>query len=632
MQYFRGYVLTNGKKCIEKFKDRTDLKTYNDVKNAESFAGVLADNTVLIDIDDTVQADILYSIVTDRHINCRIYQTTRGKHFLFKDDGKIKQCATNVPLACGLRADIKVGKKNSYSILKIHGTERQMIQDSEEPDKVPYFLRPVASAKEMVNLKEHDARNSALFGYILSLQAAGMSTEDARDTIKIINSYVFAEALPDEELEVILRDEAFQTTLFFDEDNKFQFDVFAEFIKNKEHVIRLNGQLHTYKDGIYVTGTDVIEAAMIKYLPKLSRSRRQEVLEYIKLIVPDDVQPAPPNIIGFKNGLYDVLTDEFSSFTPEVVITNLIPWNYSENAHSDAIDTMLNNVSCNDIGVRAVLEEVAGSCMYRSNTLAGGKAVMLTGSGANGKSTYLKTVSNMLSEKNTSALDLKRLDDRFSTVMMYNKLANIGDDISDEFIVDTATFKKIVTGETIDAEQKGQPKFNFKPFCKLLFSANAIPRLGKGADAQAILRRLIIVPFKANFKTSDVAFNPNIEYELKTDESMEYMIQLALKGLKRLLKVNNYTTCAAVETELDEYSVINNPVLGFLRHCEEENININGELTRRVYEKYEGFCVSENLKPLSLAAFTRQLKGYDYEVKVANINKKSVRIYIRSGE
>ena len=208
-------------------------------------------------------------------------------------------------------------------------------------------------------------------------------------------------------------------------------------------------------------------------------------------------------MIAFRNGLYNVLTDSFSEFTPDVVITNKIPWDFNRQASSEVIDNMLDNVSCGDHEIRSLLEEIVGACMYRSNTLAGGKAFILTGTGSNGKSTYLKTLSNLMSEKNISALDLKKLGDRFSTVMMFGKLANIGDDISNEFVTDTSLFKKVVTGETIDAEQKGQPKFDFKPFCKLLFSANNIPRMGKGSDSQAIMRRLVIVPFNAKFKSDD---------------------------------------------------------------------------------------------------------------------------------
>ena len=33
-------------------------------------------------------------------------------------------------------------------------------------------------------------------------------------------------------------------------------------MKNNHHIIRLNGQLHMYKDGIYVSGQEEIEAVM----------------------------------------------------------------------------------------------------------------------------------------------------------------------------------------------------------------------------------------------------------------------------------------------------------------------------------------------------------------------------------
>ena len=68
-----------------------------------------------------------------------------------------------------------------------------------------------------------------------------------------------------------------------------------------------------------------------------------------------------------------------------------------------------------------------------------------------------------MGEDNISALDLKELGDRFTTSMMFGKLANIGDDIGDDFMQGTqvAMFKKIVTGNRIKAERKGQDPFLF---------------------------------------------------------------------------------------------------------------------------------------------------------------------------
>ncbi len=85
----------------------------------------------------------------------------------------------------------------------------------------------------------------------------------------------------------------------------------------------------------------------------------------------------------------------------------------------------------------------------------------------------------------------------FSTAELHGKLANIGDDIGDEFIPNTGVFKKLVTGERLKGERKGQDPFFFQSYAKLLFSANNIPRLGRGKDSAAIAKRLIIIPFDA---------------------------------------------------------------------------------------------------------------------------------------
>ncbi len=628
--FFKGYVETKDKKCVEKFKNRTDFKNYKQVQLFPEFAGILAEKTILVDIDDYEQSEIMLKIVQDKQLRCRVYKTTRGKHFLFNNPDLVNNCSTHSTLACGIQADIKLGKRNSYSVLKFEDREREIIYDkadNEEADDVPKWMLPVKTSQDFLNMESGDGRNSALYAYILTLQSNDFSVEESRETIRIINEYVLNDPLSPDELEVILRDEAFAKPIFF-KGNSFLFDKFAVFLKNNHYIIRINGQLHMYKDGIYISGQEEIESAMIDHIPSLNRAKRQEVMAYLNILIRENTYAASPRFIAFRNGIYDIIDDTFTDFTPEIVITNKIPWDFNRYASSDAIDTMLDNVSRNDIYIRTLLEEIVGSCMYRSNTLAGGKAFILTGTGSNGKSTYLKTLYNLLSEKNISSLDLKRLDDRFSTVMMFGKLANIGDDISNEFVCDTSIFKKVVTGETIDAEQKGQPKFDFKPFCKLLFSANNIPRMGKGSDSQAIMRRLVIVPFEARFSSSDPNFKPEIETELKAQESMEYLIQLGIRGLKRVLESRNYTTSEKMKRELEEYEERNNPLLMFVKEC--EDLNIEGEPTSIVYNRYREFCLSESLQPLSKIEFSRQMvKNFALKIVSRKIGGKVYRIFTK---
>lgn len=633
--FFKGYVETKDKKCIEKFKNRTDFKNYEQVQLLPEFAGILAEKIILVDIDDFDQSEILFKIVQDKHLKCRVYQTTRGKHFLFNNPDLVNSCKTHCTLACGIYADIKLGKRNSYSILKFGGQERKILYDqaeNEEAEDVPKWMIPIGTTLEFMDMDAGDGRNNALFSYILTLQSYDFSVEEARETIRIINDYVMKAPLSGDELEMILRDDAFAKPIFFKK-TAFLFDKFAVFLKNNHHIIRINGQLHMYKDGIYVSGQEEIESVMISHIPNLNSAKRQEVLKYLNILIRENTRSAPATTIAFRNGLYNIATDVFSDFTPDVVITNKIPWDFNRYATSEAIDSMLDNVSCKDPQIRMLLEEIVGACMYRSNTLAGGKAFILTGIGSNGKSTFLKTLSNLLNEINTSSLDLKKLGDRFSTVMMFGKLANIGDDISNEFVVDTAVFKKVVTGETIDAEQKGQPKFDFKPFCKLLFSANSIPRMGKGGDSAAIMRRLVIVPFNANFTPSDPNFKPEIEDDLKGQESMEYLIQLGIQGLKRVLETRKYTTSSKVQEELEEYEERNNPLLMFVKDCEDEDFLIDSEPTSKVYERYKEFCLAESLQALSRIEFSRQMvKNFELKIIDKRIGSKKYRIFVKDSE
>ena len=369
---------------------------------------------------------------------------------------------------------------------------------------------------------------------------------------------------------------------------------------------------------------------MLHHLPQLNKTKRQEVLAYLDILIREETQPSPPNFIAFKNGIYDITDDNFLPFSPDYVITNMIPWDWNPNAYFELTDEIMNNISCHDEAVRMLLEEMVGSCFYRSNALAGGRAFILTGTGANGKSTFLDMVKTLLGRQNLSVLDLKKLNDRFSTVMMFGKIANIGDDISDEFVVDTAEFKKIVTGQSIDAEHKGQPKFNFDPFCKLIFSANSIPRIGKGRDSGAILRRLAIVPFNARFTPDSPDYKPFIGDELKCQESMEYMIQIGLQGLKRVLESRQYTTNEAMQEELIEYEESNNPIIGFFREAENDEIKIEDEVTSVVYRRYNEWCLSNSLQPLSNGEFSKQVKKhFDFKIVDRRVNGKKCRLFVK---
>lgn len=624
--FFKGYVETKDKKCIERFKNRTDFKTYDQVKVLPEFAGILARDTILIDVDDFDESEVLFEIIKNQNIKCRVYETTRGKHFLFKNKG-VDTNRTHASLAVGIHADIKLGTRNSYSILKYNGKERPIIFDNtenEKADELPKWLLPIKAHMEFLHMEDGDGRNQALYNYILTLQSNDFSTPEGRETIRLINAYVLSEPLTDEELEVILRDEAFAKPAFY-KGSTFLFDKFAVFLKNHHHIIKINDQLHIYKDGIYVSGHEEIESVMIKHLPQLNKAKRNEVMAYLDILIRDNTQTTDASMIAFRNGVYDVVNDVFAPFTYDQIITNKIDWDYNDSAYNELTDKTLNKMACNDPVIRDLMEEMIGYCFYRRNEL--GMFFILTGEKSNGKSTFLDMIKTLLGDKNTSALDLKELSERFKTAELFGKLANIGDDIGDEFIPNTGVLKKLVTGDRINVERKGQNPFDFNNYSKLLFSANSIPRMGKGKDSAALLRRMIIIPFDAQFSKDDPDYQPFIKYKLREQSSIEFLAQLGLKGLRRILINQQFTESERVKVEIEEYEESNNPIIAFFE--EHEKSDFENEPTNQIYMKYQEFCIMASLQPLSNIEFSKQVnKHYNMVITNKKINGKKYRIFV----
>ena len=626
-ELYKGYIITKNKKSIMSYKDSNNLLSYEDVKDLEEYAGVLADDVVLIDVDDMEQSKKLFNIVEDLQLLCKIYQSRKGMHFLFKNDGSFNSNKTKTKIACGLEVDIKVGCKNGIEVLKIDGKDRDVLYDIFDDEKyqnAPKYLLPIPFVPDFQKLGKGDGRNQELFNYILKLQSNGFTKNECRECINIINKYILKDKLSDSEIKTITRDEAFKSEVFYD-GKTFLFDKFAKYLVSEYNIVIINGQIHIYNNGIYDYAQKIIEQKMIEKIPSLKSQTRNEILKYIYLIAEEKKQ-SEANYIAFKNGIYDLSTDEMIPYTPDIILTNRIEHNYNKDAYNDLTDKTLNKLSVNDKQIRSLLEECIGYTFLRRNEL--GKAFILTGDKSNGKSTFLDLIAHILGDKNISALDLRELGDRFSTSMLFGKLANIGDDIGDEFMQGSAVsiFKKIVTGNRIKAEQKGKDPFEFNPYIKLLFSANDMPRMRDKTGA--VLRRLVMIPFNATFSKNDEDYDPFIKYKLIKEDSIEYLIKLGVNGLKRVLENNEFTRSDKVIDTLKEYEEENNPILGFI--SEETESNIVNQSVQDVYLRYSLFCSQNQLQALSKIAFSKQIcNRLALKSVTKRIDDKIVRILIK---
>ena len=627
MCLYRGFVPTSGKKAVMAFKDKRadELLKLEEASKFDEYAGVLADDTVLVDIDDEEQSKIMLDIVKARQIKCKVLATSRGMHFLFKCNSPM-QNRTHCHIGVGLTADFKGGGRASYEVLKYNGVEREVLYDVEPYEALPKYFHPVKTNMNLLSMTEGDGRNNALFAYILPLQQNDFTVEECRECIRIINEFVLKDPLSEDELSVVLRDGAFEKPQFFTSRGTFLFDKFAKYLIQSDNIVKIGGKLHIYKDGIYQAGDEYIEAAMIKHIPNLSRSKRQEVLAYLELLVNKESGVADANLIAFANGVLNVVDESFSDFSPEYIITNKIPHNYVPDASSDLLDSVMKKLACQDDAVYSLLYQSIGYCLYRRNELR--KSFFLLGEKRNGKSTFLDMVGTLLGEENTANLDLCEIGDRFRTAELTGKLANIGDDINDEWISNTAIFKKVVSGDTVTVERKGKDPYKLRSFAKFFFSANSLPRLGRGKDSAAVLDRLVIIPFDAKFSKTDPGYDPFIKYKLRDESVMEALIAKAVPALREVLADQEFTVCDKTKRNLEDFEKSNNPITEFFEDMDEPDY-LN-EPIKTVYQTYCTWCLSNNLQAISAIEFQKQMrKQYDLIVKSVTMDGKKVRVYGR---
>lgn len=651
--YFHGKKKQDKEKvrCVpaEKVKDQ-EGHSFEEVKNDDFFGAVLNPGYIDISFDTKEMSDAMFDILDSQSLHCLELSNPKNGHihtyWKKPKDWKYKD-GEDITLACGLVADIHSG--STFIPLCIDGTKRfpPEYDETDEDggyDKVPKFLYPVNTNKKFWQMRAGEGRNSNLHGYILVLWTQLQMTKDEvrRMYKEIINPYILAEPLDERELDTIMRDDSFQSiendevvpVESFYNGRTFLTDVFSDYMIEHAHVCKINGRLHVYENGIYVYGKEKLYHKMLQYDRRLKRNNKADVYEFLWSEAPEIDDGMKPQYVAFENGIYDIINDCMMPFNPEFIITNKIPWNYNPTAYCESTDKMLDNVSSHDKDIRYLLEQFIGYCMFRSNVYQ--KAVILVGSGANGKSAMLRTIQAMLGKENFSTLDINALNDRFSTSLMYEKLANIGDDISDEFLHgnQVATFKKVVTGDRIKAEDKGVEPYEFNPYAKLIFSCNDMPRIRDRSGA--VKRRLIMIPFNAKFSPDDKDYDPHIEDKVQTRESIEYLIRISLNAFRDVIKENKFHESSATNETLKSYDTENNPIIGFVTeldegvHPDDPWKTLIGQPVRVTYDKYIHYCDSSGIHRMTISTFSKQLSLlYGIKSSVSIIDGKSHRVYTK---
>jgi putative DNA primase/helicase len=308
---------------------------------------------------------------------------------------------------------------------------------------------------------------------------------------------------------------------------------------------------------------------------------------------------ANPFIVNLRNGLYNVLDGTFREHSPEYYSTVQLNANYDPTAKCPQFLDFLGGILPDT--ELDLIQEIFGYLLIPVNKAQ--KAFVFVGAPNAGKSTLLSIAQEiLLGAENVTNIPWQSLGDRFYKAELFGKLANVFADLPSKNIEDGGWFKALTGEDYISAERKNKDPFNYRPYARLLFSCNDIPK--NYADrSDGFYRRLLIIRFDKSVPAEKR--DPNLRERIAVER--DGILLWALEGLKRLI-ANSYQFSETQRTrcEVARYRIESNSALTFVDEmCE---VGDGHWIAREeLYNRYRDFCTANGLKSASQTTFNKEI-------------------------
>ena len=598
------YIELKNKKPISKLEDYMSL---NEVKHKDSYGRILEDNELFVDIDSEKESEKLLEIIKAEGIGTRVYKTSRGMHFSFNNPYNVKNVIhSNTPI--GISVDIKTGKNNSYQVLKLDGKEREVIYEKLPIDDIPKWLLPFNHKTNYLDLRDGDGRNDELFRSIIPMTKMNMNKDEIETTLKLVNKYMFAEQLDENEIYAMVDNNQFMEDrkLTFYIGKKLQHNLVSDYIIDAYNCRYYNGSIYFYTDRGYSNNMKELELIIYNLIPEITTNSIKEILHYIDIHLA--INPTTPtrHYIQTLNGLVNLYTGEFREFDKNIFTTVSIPVYFNTHADEKEMTDALMMYANYDKELFELLVEFIAYIFFDKNKFR--KMFMLYGIGSNGKSKYTSIIEKFIGKENITSLSLDDLNHRFKVASLVSSRCNIGNDIGAKLLDDSQMIKKLTGEDLINADRKNRDPIEFECSAKLVFSCNKLPRAND--KSYGFYNRFIILPFTFDFDSYKGSDDFNI-IDFCNINNMSALLNMIIPRYKRLIDNNRFSRSQKVIENLIMYMSSNDGVAKWyfannIKDKEYENIT-------DAYNEYLLYCSLNRFNSVNSITF---MENYNNVVKI----------------
>lgn len=603
-----SYVRCKGKKRIDTAIVNGD-RAEDHVEHGGQIGWWVKSGYIIVDIDEGKEKAL--KVIKKLGIKTLMSQTPHGVHMYFKTNKDFPQ-RVGMILPCGLKCDFRCANKG-YVILPF-GTDDRKFNKTRQIADLPLEFTPMAKRESLLNLKEGDGRNAALFGHLMSYKNHGASDDQIAEMADAINDIIFAEPMKSSELNKIVenvykyeaQNQGENPYLIYNQEGapfKVNSRAIVDYFVNQGDVFVLGSDCYRYQEGVYVEASSYVRS-LIKDMIMLDRFITQDaIMSVYKLLVDDyrirktaDELNPDTDLINFRNGVWNIQEKKLYPHDSKYLQTIQIPHEVGEYIpfQETRLYRFFKQTKMKKEDIVMVLKYMA-YCMTLKHGLK--TFMVLLGKSNTGKSVLIRFFENLVGSVNTSALSMHELNMRFYPAQLYGRLLNACADNNSLPLSSIDSLKKITGGDLIMHEKKGKEPFFFVPFCKLIFSFNQMP-LQLEEKSNAFYKRMRILSMETELFLNDEYVN-----DLCTN-GVEEIIPYLLS----LLPVKEIPRTACSDRLVEALREDSDSIHAFISKCcviSEEQKTTKNDL----YEAYVRFCNEMGREAHKKQGFMRNIRS-----------------------
>lgn len=414
------------------------------------------------------------------------------------------------------------------------------------------------------------------------------------------------------------RDTGFHTGTLDDKGNfkagKPQYEDLRRFYEEQQPYIVLGGSrtVYTYTGTHWVQTSDAeLKAfAQAHFNPPADNKMRDEfvgIMACTNLRPPEWFVSTTLRKLNCQNGVLDFDTLELEPHSREFGFRYITPWSYDPKATSPQFEKFMQDIMCGRQELIDVALEYAGYAFSNDRCWAQ-KALLLSGVGANGKSTFIELLKALAGNENYSSLTLSDLHSITHRQLMDGKLFNLAEETPSRAMAESAVFKNLVGGGDITMRSLYKQAYTIANKTKLMFACNALPQTTD--TTEGYFRRLTILPFDRRFTDADK--DPFILDKLL--EELPGIFNLVAHAYKKLRKQKAFTRSSIIDGELSSYRLDIDTVRAWFDAC------VSGLLLPPdsdvvtplpvLYASYRNYAQAHGEDPLPSAWMSRKLNEF----------------------